>query len=385
MIKRIQFKKLIKRLETNASVALLGSRQIGKTTLAIDVSDLYPSVYIDLEDSIDLQKISDFDLFFLENKGRLIILDEVQRAPEIFKNIRGIIDKERRKGNRFGLFLFLGSASIELLHQSSESLAGRISYVELPPISLMEFENINQLWLRGGYPDSILASSDEVSFQWRKDFIKTYLERDIPQLGFRISTSVMERLWTMLAHMQGSTVNASKLASNLGISNMSVSRYIDLLVDLLLVFKLEPYAKNVKKRLVKSPLVFIRDSGIVHALLQIRDYNSLLGNPVVGKSWEGFIIENVKSVLDGKAKMYFYRTAGGAEIDLLIEFSMNDIWAIEIKRGATFSISRGFYEACQDIKASEKIVVHGGTETYKMKEDVLAMSLKALLEKTNSY
>lgn len=389
MFVRSLSKILKERLLETASVALLGPRQVGKTTLAFQLMKSMPSVYLDLENRTDLLKVQDLFTFHKENSDKLIILDEVQRLPEVFPTIRGIIDSERRKGNKTGHFLFLGSASIELLQQSSESLAGRISYLELFTINVLETltgksqtEKLNELWVRGGFPESLLSKTDRSSLQWRTDFIKTYIERDIPQLGPRIPSNTMERLWMMLAHNQGINLNASKLAGALEISNTSVGRYVDLLVDLLLVRKLLPFTKNTKKRLVKSPRVYVRDSGVVHALLNIEGFNALLGHPVVGKSWEGFVLENVLSVLPNGAECYYYRTSNGAEIDLIIEFagSKQELWAIEIKRSASAHLQKGFYEACQDLVPTKKFVVHAEPENFLLKDEIRSIGLFDFLE-----
>ncbi len=397
MIKRRLEDQIRDRLQNSPSVALMGPRQVGKTTLAFNIGDGMPSVYLDLENRTDLQKVQDIEAFHRENSDKLIILDELQKLPEVFAPIRGLIDAERRKGNKTGHFLFLGSASIELLQQSSESLAGRISYIELFPIDVLEYlekpddlERLNRLWVRGGFPESLLAPDTENSLRWRVDFIKTYLERDIPLLGPRVPAETLERLWTMLAHHQGTNINASILAASLGISSVSVGRYIGLLVDLLLVRKLQPYTANIKKRLVKSPRVYVRDSGITHALLNIGGYNDLLGHPVVGKSWEGFVIENIMSILPQGAQAFYYRTTGGAEIDLLIEFagSSREFWAIEIKRSASANLSRGFHEACNDINPKRKFIVHGEKSSFPMKDDIYAIGLfefMNLIHKTKKF
>lgn len=378
-------------LNATPSVALIGPRQIGKTTLALNISESFPSVYLDLENRLDLQKVQDIEAFHTANKDKLIILDEVQRLPDVFAPIRGLIDKQRRKGNKSGQFLFLGSASIELLQQSSETLAGRISYIELYPVDIIEYvedtqniQKLNTLWLRGGFPNSLLAETDSQSLDWRYDFIKTYLERDIPQLGPRVPAATLERFWTMLAHSQGTTINASKLAANIDVSSVTISRYIDLLVDLLLIRKLPPWTFNIKKRLVKSPRIYVRDSGITHALLNIPSYNDLLGHPVVGKSWEGFVIENIMSVLPRRVQPYYYRTANGVEIDLMLEFGTNERWAIEIKRSSAPSLSKGFFEACEDIKATKKFVIYAGVDEFPMKNDVTAISLSGFMKKLQS-
>lgn len=385
MIKRRLETYIQKIIGRSPSVALMGPRQVGKTTIALNLSEEIPAIYLDLENSLDAAKVQDIAAFHAENRTRLIILDEVQRTPEIFAPLRGIIDKERRKGNKAGLFLFLGSASMELLQQSGESLAGRIGYLELYGVDVLEFagnnrEAINQLWLRGGFPESLLAMSDTHSMDWRRDFIKTYLERDIPQLGPRIPAQTLERFWTMLAHNQGSVLNASQLARNLEVSSVTVTRYLDLMVDLLLVRRLQPWAVNVGKRLVRAPKTYVRDSGLTHTLLNIPAYNDLVGHPVVGGSWEGFVIENIISVVQGRALPYYYRTSSGAEIDLILEFSGQEKWAIEIKRSSAPSLSKGFHIACDDIQADRKFVIYSGIDRFPMGEKVMALSLADFMQ-----
>lgn len=371
-------------LKRSPSVALMGPRQVGKTTIALNISETTPSIYLDLENRTDLQKVQDMEAFHAENRDKLIILDEVQRLPEIFAPLRGIIDKERRKGNKVGQFLFLGSASIDLLQQSSESLAGRIAYLELHPVDALEYaddnlDKLNDLWVRGGFPESLLSNTDQDSLEWRLDFIKTYLERDIPQLGPRIPAETLERFWTMLAHNQGTVLNAAHLARNLDVSGMTIGRYLDLMTDLLLVRRLKPWTANVGKRLIKSPKIYVRDSGITHALLNIPDYNSLLGHPVVGGSWEGFVIENIMSVVPSRVQPYYYGTPRGAEIDLVLEFPGGKKWAIEIKRKSAPAISKGFYAGCEDIKADKRFVVYSGMDKFSMGEGVTAISLPGLM------
>lgn len=384
MITRRLETKIREALHRSPSVALIGPRQVGKTTIALNISETAPSVYLDLENRLDLEKIRDIAAFHENNRGMLIILDEVQRLPQVFAPLRGIIDKERRKGNKFGEFLFLGPASIDLLQQSSESLAGRIAYIELYPVDVLEYaadsiENINKLWLRGGFPESLLASSEPYSLDWRQDFIKTYLERDIPQLGPRIPAETLERFWTMLAHNQGAVLNASQLARNLEVSSVTVGRYLDLMVDLLLVRRLQPWTFNIGKRLVRSPKVYIRDSGIAHALLNIDTYNNLLGHPVVGGSWEGFVIENILAVVPSRVQPFYYGTPGGAEIDLILEFSSTEKWAIEIKRSSSPSLSKGFHIACTDVKPQRRFVVYSGKDRFTMSENITAISLSDLM------
>ena len=373
-------------LKRSSAVALMGPRQVGKTTLALDIGDSFPCEYLDLEDNLDLKKVEDIVTFHRENRDKLIILDEVQRMPQVFAPLRGIIDKERRRGNKTGQFLFLGSASIELLKQSSESLAGRIAYLELHGIDQLEFAGTdagkqNQLWLRGGFPESLLSDSDLDSLSWRRDFIKTYLERDIPQLGPRIPAQTLERFWTMLAHNQGMILNASQLARNLEVSSVTVSRYLDLMTDLLLIRRLQPWTFNIGKRLVRAPKVYVRDSGIIHALLNIPNYNELLSHPVVGGSWEGFVIENIMSVAPSGTLPFYYRTADGAEIDLILEFSANEKWIIEIKRSSVPALSKGFHIACADVKPDKRFVVYSGKDRFALMEDVIAIPLYDLMQK----
>jgi uncharacterized protein len=384
MIQRELQQRLITALRKNASVALTGPRQVGKTTIALNIADSKPSVYLDLESSADREKVKDVAAFYAANSDKLIILDEMQRLPELFPDVRGIIDRQRRKGNKSGLFLFLGSASMELLKQSSESLAGRIAYLELYPVDALEYaahslEKLQSLWLRGGFPESLLAASEHDSLQWRRDFIRTYLERDIPQLGPRIPAETLERFWTMLAYNQGTVLNNANLARALEVSATTVNRYLDLMVDLLLVRRLSPWTFNIGKRLIRSPKIYVRDSGMTHALLGIGDYNTLLGHPVVGGSWEGFVIENISSVAGPQVKTYYYGTPGGAEIDLLLEVGYNELWAIEIKRSTAPVLSKGFYSACDDVKPKRKFVVYTGETRFPMAKDIEAMPLTEIM------
>ena len=395
MIKRRLQGNIEASIARNPAVALMGPRQVGKTTLALDIADSHPAVYVDLENPRDLAKISDITSFHAENRDKLIILDEVQRAPEIFTPIRGIIDIERRRGNDNGQFLFLGAAAIDLLAQSSESLAGRIAYVELHPVDALEYlskekktnnseRKFNQLWLRGGFPRSLLASSQQDSFEWRENFIRTYLERDIPQLGPRIPAETLRRFWTMLAHQQGGLLNASKLAGNLNVSGTTVARYLDLMVDLLLIRRLQPWMSNAGKRLTRSPKIYVRDSGVLHALLHIHTVNDLLGHPVVGGSWEGFVIENILSITPAHIFPFFYNSPGGAKIDLLLEFPNRETWAIEIKRNSAPSLSKGFYTACADVNATHRFVVYAGQDRFPMGHETTAISLNGIMKEIAS-
>lgn len=366
-------------LKRQAAVALIGPRQVGKTTLAHAIAETMPSLYLDLESSEDRNKLTEPALFLNLYEDRLVILDEIHRVPELFQSLRGLIDQGRRKGHRTGRFLILGSASMDLLRQSGESLAGRIAYINMGPFDIREVEYsqqaLNDLWLRGGFPESYLAEDDQQSLAWRRDFIRTYLEREIPQFGPRIPAQTLERLWTMLAHNQGGLLNASPLAAALAINGQTVARYIDLLVDLLLVRRLEPFHANIQKRLVKSPKTYVRDSGLVHALLGIPNYDVLAGHPVVGMGWEGFVIENLIAAAPEGTKYNFYRTVAGAEIDLLLELPDGTLWAIEIKRGLSPKLERGFHHARADLEPARCFVVYAGQDRYPLAEDVEAISL----------
>ncbi|MFV1805110.1 ATP-binding protein [Thalassococcus profundi] len=365
-------------LESQAAVVLLGPRQVGKTTLALDIASEQPSVYLDLERDADRQILTEPDLYLDEQAGKLVILDEVQQMPGLFKSLRGQIDQRRRAGFRAGQFLLLGSASNVLLQQSAESLAGRVRYIEMPPLQLTEVgaDQLNALWLRGGFPDSFMASSDQASMDWRLDFLRTYLERDIPALGPRIPAATLRRFWTMLAHVQGGLLNAAALAEGLGVSGQTIGRYLDLLVDLMLVRRLQPWHENVGKRLVKSPKVYVRDSGVVHALLSIGTIEGLLGHPVVGGSWEGLCIEALLAAAPTGTEPFFYRTSAGAELDLVLRLPGGDIWAVEIKRTTAPKVSRGFYVGAEDIKASRKLLIYAGEHDVPVAEGVRAVPLE---------
>ncbi len=383
MIERHTYHTLEKALGRQAAVALIGPRQVGKTTLALDIAGKTDALYLDLEASADRAKLADPALFLRSYEDRLVILDEVHRAPGLFSELRGLIDRGRRRGRRTKRFLILGSASIDLLKQSGESLAGRIEYVELNPLSILEAEDeedsLNLLWTRGGFPDSFLARDDSDSLAFRSNFIRTYLERDVQQFGWRIPAETLERLWMMLAHSQGALLNTSKLASGLSISARTVTSYIDLLVDLLLVRRLRPFYANVRKRLVKSPKIYVRDSGIVHALLGITDHNSLAGHPVVGASWEGFVIENLLSAAPAGTRASFYRTSAGAEVDLVLELpGSRGPWAVEVKRGLGAALGKGFRNALEDIKPERSFVVTGGSDRYPVAKDVEAIGLREM-------
>ena len=380
MLARRQTRTVLARLEQFPAVALLGPRQSGKTTLAHGVARGRPSVYLDLEAPADRAKLSDAALYLAGHTDKLVVLDEVQRAPELFRTLRGVIDAGRRRGDGVGRFLLLGSASMDLLRQSGESLAGRIAYAELAPFDALEVgpDARERLWIRGGFPDSFLAASDEASAVWRENFIRTYLERDIPRLGPRIPAETLRRFWTMLAHRQGAPLNAAELARGLAVDGKTVARYLDLLVDLLLVRRLPPFRASVGKRLVKSPRVYVRDSGVVHALLRLDDREAALGHPVAGGSWEGFVLENLLCAAPGRTEASFYRTAAGAEIDLVLDLPGGARWAVEIERGLAPTLGKGFYRARDDVKPDRAFVVYSGDERYPMAEGIEAVGVAEL-------
>lgn len=382
MIPRHKYGELLEAVGSNPAVALLGPRQVGKTTLALEVANTRPSLYLDLESVSDRARLADPERYLAEHEDELVILDEVHRVPELFQSLRGIIDRGRRQGKRFGRFLLLGSASMDLLKQSGESLAGRIAYLELAPFDALEIEEpqVDQLWLRGGFPSSFLAGSATASFKWRQDFIRTYLERDVPQLGPRVPAETLRRFWTMLAHNQSSLLNAATLARGLGVDGKTIARYLDLLVDLLLVRRLPAWHRNAGKRLVRSPKVMVRDTGLVHALLGITTKEQLLGHPVVGHSWESFVTETLLELAPAGTEASFYRTSAGAEVDLVLTLPSGELWAIEIKRNSAPTLEKGFHIASDDLKAKRRFVVYSGEEKFPIAADTEAIGLRALGE-----
>jgi uncharacterized protein len=373
-------------LAQSPAVALLGPRQVGKTTLAKALArETKDSVYLDLERVSDLRKLEDPRAFLQTQTGRLTIIDEVHRAPSLFAELRGIIDDRRQTGERTGHFLLLGSASLDLVQQASETLAGRIIYLEMPPIGLEEANAAgiaaDRLWLRGGFPDSLTARDDEASYIWRQNFLRSYLERDVPMFAPRMPSSAIGRLWAMLANAQGTTLNAARLAQGLGVSAPTVSRYIDLLADLLLLRRLAPWSGNLNKRLVRSPKIYVRDSGLTHALLEIGPLNQLLGHPIVGPSWEGFAIEALVTASESSSPPLFYRTADGSELDLVFEKGGRPFIGIEVKRSSAPKIGPGFQIACDDLEIEHRLVVSGGEDSYQTKGGVQVTSLIGAVQK----
>jgi len=372
MIDRLKSKQLTESLDYFPVVALIGPRQCGKTTLAKQLlASIDRGIYLDLENATDLSKLDDPFFFFRQHEDVLICLDEIQRVPELFSVLRSHCDRTGRAGQ----FLILGSASPDLLHQSSESLAGRIHYIELTPFLLRESgENtLLNLWVRGGFPRSYMAPSDSMSLQWRMSFIRTFLERDLPQLGIKTPTIALRRFWQMCAHNHGSLWNAEKIGQSLDITGKTVRHYLDILNDSFVLRSLPPYYANIKKRLVKSQKVYIRDSGLLHGLLQLEQYNDLAGHPVLGASWEGFVVEQLTAASDD-SEHFFYRTAAGAEIDLIIKKGQHTI-AVEAKASSAPTLKKGFTVAVNDIAPDETWVVAPVEASYPLRPDVHVMTL----------
>ena len=386
MFKRYKLAELQQALNRAPAVVLLGPRQVGKTTLALEVAPP-DGGYLDLESPEDRNKLSNVEQYLRARQDKLIVLDEVQRLPTLFEPLRGLIDQARRAGNANktrtnGFYLLLGSASLDLIQHSSETLAGRIAFVELSGLHRLEVppEIWDTLWIRGGFPQSLTAQSDADSVLWRRDFTRTYLERDVAQFAPRTSAELLRRFWTMLAHLQGSTLNIAQLSRNLDVDTRTANGYLDLLTDLLLTRKLAPWSNNQGKRLVKSNKVYIRDSGLLHSLLGITDMEALLSHPVVGASWEGHVIESLLAVAPADVVPSFYRSNAGAEIDLLLTWPNGEHWAIEIKRSTTPKVERGFYSACEDIRPSRKWLIYPGSECYTVGDGVEVMPLHTAMQ-----
>lgn len=376
--------EVLRALRRQPAVALLGPRQCGKTTLALQLAAARDAHYLDLADPSDLARLADARAFLRRHRQRLVILDEVHHAPEIFRALRGLIDEGRREGIRTGRFLILGSASFRLLRQSAETVTGRVAVVPLGPLDALEVgatsEATERLWLRGGFPDPFLAPNDHRSLELRRDMLAMILGRDLPEFGaIRLPVETLRRFLTMLAHQQGGPVNRAALAAGLGIREATVSRALDRFTDLLLIRRIEPWITNVGKRLRKAPRVLLRDSGLVHALLNLRTLDDLLGHPVCGPGWEAFVIENLIAAAPTSAIWGTYRTLRGAECDLVIEVAPGEIWAIEVKRSTAPRLARGFHHACQDIRPARRFVVHPGDDRFELPNGVEAIPLPNLM------
>lgn len=385
MIHRRQEAVVRQKLAESAAVALLGPRQVGKTTLAREIAESWHSgsVYLDLERPADLRRLDDADTFLRAQSG-LVVLDEVHRVPALFEVLRGVIDDRRREGRRYGQFLLLGSASLDLIRSTSESLAGRIAHIDLATIDPAEGRDAgvdpDTVWLRGGFPDSLLASSDAASLAWRTDLIRTYLERDVPMFAPRVPSQTLGRLWTMLAHSSGGQLNANKLGSGLGTAGTTVSRYVDLLADLGLVRRLQPWFANTGKRLTRTPKAYVRDTGLLHALLEIPTQHALLGHPVAGPSYETLAIETLVNAAGTRSTPYFYRTADGAEIDLILVRGGTPEVAVEIKRSTAPTTGRGFQIATADLGIARRYLVHPGNQRYTRGDGAIVIGLPDLAD-----
>ena len=389
IISRLLQNRIIKALATVPVIAILGPRQVGKTTLAHEIASRYlekESFYLDLERDSDLVKLAEPEDYLAGFNNKLLIIDEVQRKTDLFTTLRSLIDERKRNGETGGHFILLGSASRDLIQQSTESLAGRIQYVELSPFSIPEiyqFDSqqffLDKLWLRGGFPVSYLAQDNDESWNWRTNFIASYVERDIPLMGPRVSSARMRRIWSMLAHLNGQQVNLSSLGKSLEVDHKTIRSYIDLLSDFYMVRQLPPWSGNTKKRLVKSPKVYLRDSGILHRLLNISNTETLLGHPGLGASWEGFVVENIVTNMPDTWQFSYYRTSTGTEIDLVMEGPGNSTVAVEIKRSSSPRVSAEFHSACIDIKATRKVVIFSGIDKFSMSKDTEAIGLTRFL------
>ncbi len=376
---------LRERLDEAPAVVLLGPRQVGKTALArrIAAERGASAIYLDLERPVDARRLGDADAYLRAQAGKLIVIDEIHRLPGLFAILRGVIDERREQGFRHGQFLLLGSASIDLMQQASETLAGRIAYLDILPLTAAEAAAAGHAtevaWVRGGFPESLLAPSDAASFRWRQRFIRGYLERDVPMFAPRMPAETIGRLWTMLANGQGTLLNKARLASGLEVSATAIGRYVDLLVDLMLVRRLRPWSGNIGKRLTRTPKVYVRDSGILHTLLELETWHDVLGHQIVGPSWEGFVIENLIASAGERWIPLFYRTEDGAEIDLLFERAGQPHVAIEVKRSTAPTVSKGFHIACDALGVSRRYVVHPGTGQFPMAGGITATPLLDLV------
>ncbi len=358
-------------------VAILGPRQVGKTTLAKEIAKTQKSIYLDLELPSDLNKLLDAELYFKQYEDQLIIIDEIQRMPELFMVLRSLVDQK----NKNGRFLLLGSSSLQLVKKSSETLAGRIKYHELTGFSLEEvgYSNIQKLWMQGSFPKSYL-SEEELSIEWREEFIKTYLERDIPSFGINVSAITLRKFWTMVAHSQGQLWNGANIADGLGVSTHTVKNYLDILEQTFVARSLSPYFNNLKKRLTKSPKIYIRDTGLLHVLLNTKTFDVLQGHPVVGRSWETFVIEQIINITPNFWKYYFYRTSAGAELDLMLITDKNKKIGIEIKYSLSPKPSKGFFISCDDIDCEKSFIIYPGDEKYQIKQNTIVLPAKMLNE-----
>jgi hypothetical protein len=382
MIERKLFEEIIKSLSIFPVVGIIGPRQVGKTTLAKYIISKIEKecIYLDLESPLDMNKLSDPELYLTNHRNECIILDEIQRIPNLFPILRSIVDKDLRPGR----FIILGSASPILIRDSSETLAGRIVYNELAPFNLLEIEkdhSINDHWFLGGFPNSILKQNYKDSILWLDAFIRTYIERDLPMLGLNISSSLLRRFWTMIAHWHGNILNSSNLSKSLGITSPTVNRYLDFLENAFIINRLYPFSINIKKRLVKAPKIYIRDSGILHRLLTINSFENLQGNPIIGNSFEGYVIEQIRQLLSKDIELYFYQTHSGSECDLVFVKSNEVIATAEIKYTSSPKLTKGYTTSIEDLKSSRNYIIIYNQVEYPIRKDIIVCGMEMFLKK----
>ena len=383
MIERKLHKEIVTLLKQFPAVAILGARQVGKTTLAkqIAAAQKKATLYIDLENPLDVRRLADPYTFLTDNKDKFIIIDEVQTIPSLFAVLRSVIDEDRRNGK----FILLGSASPQLVKDVSESLAGRIAYRELSPINFMELpENISMAkhWLRGGFPSALLAKNEKIASEWMNSFVRSYVERDLSSLfGVDLTSNIISRLLSMLAHINGGVWNAEMIARSLGITAPTVNRYVDFLEGAFLVHRLPAFYINTKKRLVKAPKIYIRDSGMLHQLSNVHNINALKGHPVVGSSWEGYIVEQVMQLKPANIDMYYYRTQAGAEYDIVLAKGIHPVACIEIKLNNAPTISKGNMQSISDLQTKKNFVVVPDVEEYKTRDKIIICNAATFLNK----
>lgn len=378
-INRIAQASLHEYLTIFPAVGIVGPRQVGKTTLAKNLRLETEIHYLDLESAADRQKLTDPALYLANYSDKTVVLDEIQQMPELFAELRGIIDADRRPGR----FILLGSASPELMRKSADSLAGRIGYIELTPLLQQEIgaDNQQNLWIKGGFPLSYLATTERASLIWRKNFIRTYVEKDLAMLGLSAEARTIERFWRMLSAVHGNLWNAESIGRSMGLTAPTINRYLDFMEGAFLIRRLLPYSVNIRKRLVKSPKIYLRDSGVLHAFKEISNFDQLFADPQVGASWEGYVIEQIIAATKTDMQPYFYRTQQGAECDLLLERNNEIVAAIEVKFSSSPKVGKGFRISMEDTNAKHGYVIAPVNETYPIAENITVLTLQSFLSK----